>query len=173
MATVLLLSNVEHGTATRQFASAAAAPELTHALDLRGRDAIAAAETPGGDGFVAALYVPHHLLVVIRAQHPDAPRIREAIAAGRDHQVYQDLHDSANAAGKFFLYDAGADGILTALPGSGAVDVLIESGVRQTRFNGDPERQALTASQYDERLAAADAQYARLLRILASAARMR
>lgn len=159
--------------ALRQFASVPAAHTLTYALDLAGRDAVAAAETSGGSAFVAALYVPHSQLSVIRAEHPDAARVREWMAAGRERQVYLELHGSSVDGGRFFVHDAGADGILTARPGSGAVDVLIEGGVRQTRFNGAPEAQGLTVTEYEKRLAEADVEYARLLRLLASAVRAR
>jgi len=74
--------------------------------------------------------------------------------------------------GKFFVQDAAADGILSALPGSGAVDVLLEDGGRQTLFNGDMKGQELelTTAEYNAKLATTDAKYARLLALLTSAA---
>jgi hypothetical protein len=72
----------------------------------------------------------------------------------------------------FLSADAARDlvsALLSALPGSGDVDVLYENGVRQTLFNGDAKGQHLTSAEYDARLAAADARYARLLTLLASA----
>lgn len=84
-------------------------------------------------------------------------------------EVYLDLQGSPTPQDKFFVQDAGADGILSALPGSGDVDVLYEDGVRQTLFNGDVTGQRLTSAEYDARLAAADARYARLLKLLTSA----
>jgi hypothetical protein len=85
-------------------------------------------------------------------------------------EVYLDLQGSPTREDKFFVQDASADGILSALPDSGDVDVLYEDGVRQTLFNGDFEAQHLTSAEYKVRLTAADARYARLLKLLASAA---
>jgi hypothetical protein len=89
------------------------------------------------------------------------------LAQRRYRDVYLHLQRSPSP-GKFFFHDVGADGLLTAFPGSAAVDVLIEGGVRQTRFNGDFESQRLTRQDYEARLAAADAAYARLLKVLAA-----
>ena len=87
----------------------------------------------------------------------------------RYRQVYVDLLGTQTPQGKFYIQDANADGILSALPGSGDVDILRENNVRQTLFNGDSESQGLTLEEYDARLAAADARYAQLLAVLASA----
>jgi hypothetical protein len=84
-------------------------------------------------------------------------------------EVYLDLQGTPTPQDKFFVHDARADGILSALPGSGDVDVLYEDGVRQTLFNGDVEAQHLTSAEYRATLAAADARYARLLKLLTSA----
>ena len=55
-----------------------------------------------------------------------------------------DLLGTRTPQGKFYIQDANADGILSALPGSGDVDTLREDNVRETLFNGDPESQGLT-----------------------------
>ena len=80
-----------------------------------------------------------------------------------------DLQGTPTPNGKFFVQDAGANGILTALPGSVEVDVLYEDGQRQTLFNGDLIGQHVTAAEYEARLASADVRYARLLTLLNSA----
>jgi hypothetical protein len=83
--------------------------------------------------------------------------------------AYLDLQATPTPEGKFFVQDSRGDGILSALPDSGDVDVLYEDGVRGTRFNGDFDGQGLTRAAYDAKLAAADAEYARLLRLLTAA----
>ena len=92
----------------------------------------------------------------------------ERMALGEYGEVYVLLQ--GRRAGKFFVQDAAADGILSAFPGSGAVDVLYEDGGRQTLFNGDSKGQRLTTAEYDGKLATTDAEYARLLMLLTAAA---
>jgi hypothetical protein len=89
----------------------------------------------------------------------------------RFREVYLDLQGTPTSRDKFFVQDANADGILSAFPGSDDVDVLYQDGVRRTLFNGDIKAQQLTSAEYDAKLVAADARYARLLTLLASAAR--
>ena len=89
----------------------------------------------------------------------------------RHRDVYVNLLGTPTPQGKFYVRDANADGILSALPGSDDVDILQENGVRLTAFNGDTESQGLSSSDYDARLAAADARYAHLLTVLATAVR--
>jgi hypothetical protein len=139
-------------------------------LDAAGLDAIAAGhpDTPGQ--FVAALYLRGSQLLVVSAQHPSVDGVTHRIANRQFREVYLDLQGTPTQRGKFFVQDAGADGILSARPGSGAVDVVYEDGARQTLFNGDLKGQQLTPSEYDAKLAEADARYARLLTLLASAA---
>jgi hypothetical protein len=151
------------------FASADAARELVHLLDNRGINAIAAPDPTGPDRFVAALYFSRRQLLVISARHPSMDGVKARIEMGQFREVYVDLQGTPTAQGKFFVHDAGADGVLSALPGSGAVDVLHEDNVRQTRFNGDVTGPNLTPAEYDAKLATADASYARLLNVLVAA----
>ena len=154
----------------RPFESADAAYALARALERSGLDAIAAVVPNEPDTFVAALYLRGALLVV-SARHPSTGPIADRIATRRYRQVYVDLLATPTLEGKFYIQDANADGILSALPGSGDVDILQEDGVRQTSFNGDAESQGIEPAAYDRRLAAADARYAHLLTVLATAVR--
>ena len=154
---------------TRTFESADAAYKLARTLERSGLDAIAAAVPNEPGMFVAALYLPGRTLLVVGARHPSTERIAERIALKRYREVYVDLLGTPNPQGKFYIQDANADGILSALPGSGDVDVVQEDNVRRTSFNGDIESQGLTPSEYDARLAAADTRYAHLLAVLARA----
>ena len=155
----------------RPFESSDAAYKLVRSLERSGLNAIAAAVPDEPGMFVAALYLPGRTLLVVGARHPSTERIAGEIASHRYRQVYVTLLGTPTPQGKFYIQDANADGILSALPDSGAVDVLQENGVRQTSFNGDTESQGLTSSDYDARLTAADARYAHLLTVLASAVR--
>jgi hypothetical protein len=150
------------------FASAGAARGLVRLLDGSGATAVATADPSAPDVFVAALYIPRGQLLVVSGRHPSQEAVRYRIAMQQYREVYLDLQASPAREGKFFVQDANADGILSAATGSGDVDVLYEDAVRQTLFNGDPRRQGMTPAEYDARLAAADATYARLLTLLTS-----
>jgi hypothetical protein len=155
----------------RAFASSEAARELVEILDGRGLNAIATSDPMEPGTFVAALYVPGSQLLVVRARHPSLEGVLHRISMSEYREVYLDLHGSPTPKGKFFVHDSGADGILSAVPGSGDVDVLYEDGVRQTLFNGNARAQHMTSTEYEKKLEYADTYYARLLTLLASAAR--
>lgn len=154
---------------TRAFASADAARTLTWAMQQQSLDAVAAADPVDPGTFVAALFIPGGQLLVVSARHPSTAGVAHRIAMHQYRDAYLDLQATPTPEGKFFVLDAGADGILSALPGNGNVDVVYEDGARQIRFNGDLQAQHLTASEYDAKLAAADVRYARLLALLTSA----
>jgi hypothetical protein len=155
------------GTADAQaLASPDAARNLVHAFEKAGSTAIAVADPDAPGRFVAALYIPGSQLLVVSAGHPSAEAVAYRIEAGQHREVYLDLQATPAPDGKFFVQDAGADGILNARRGSGQVDVLYEDGRDQTLFNGDADAQDLTRAEYEAKLAAADARYARVLKLL-------
>jgi len=124
-----------------------------------------AAEDPERLGhFVAVLYAGHQLLVIETA-HPSAAVINGRIRAGLYREVYLDLQ-GAPVAGKFFVEDAHADGLLTVAAGTGAVDVVYGEDGRGLFFNADAQGQHLSDQQYNERFTAADARYAHMLTVL-------
>jgi hypothetical protein len=150
------------------FASADAAHELVVVLDELRLDAIATADPAEPGAFVAALYIPGSQLLVVHARHPSVEGVLQRLTMHQYREVYLDLQGTPTRDDKFFVQDAGADGILSALSGSGDVDVLYEDGGHQTLFNG-ANAQHLTPAEYDAKLVAADARYARLLALLTSA----
>jgi hypothetical protein len=152
----------------RGFASFDAARDLVYALERLGLTAIATADPAEPGMFVAALYIPRSQLLVVSARHPSVEGVAERIANHQYREVYLELYGSPETRDKFFVRDSGADGILSAFPGSDDVDVLYENGMRLTLFNGDTEGQNLTESEYDEQWAIADNRYARLLALLKS-----
>jgi hypothetical protein len=167
--TTVLVVGFRADVPAQAFQSAAAARALVAALDRSGLDAIAAADPEEPGRFVAALYLPGNQLLVVNAHHPSVDGVAYRIAMDQHRDVYLDLQGTPTPQDKFFVQDAGADGILSALRGSSEIDVVYEDGTRQTLFNGDVKAQRLTSAEYDARLAAADARYARLLKLLASA----
>ena len=152
------------------FESADAARDLVDALDANGLHFIAVEDPAESGRFMAALHLPRSQLLVISARHPSTEAIRDYLATGQYRAAYLSLVGSPITAGKFFVNDAGADGILSALPDSSEVDLVrMDGGREQVVFNGDLAGQQLTSAEYQGRLLAADASYARVLKILTAA----
>ena len=149
------------------YASTQSAENLAYFLNRTGLNAMAAVDPAETDVFVAALHVAGNLLVV-RARHPTAQKITAQIKGGKYFRTYLDLIGTPTAAGKLFVADAGANGVLSGMSGAGNIDVIREEGRRQIVFNGDFGRQGLSAAQYDAKLRDMDAEYARLLNLLLS-----
>ena len=166
--TIGLAAAIAHG---QTLISADAARELVQRLDAIGVTAIATKDPKEPGVFVAALYVPANQLLVVRARHPSVDALTYRTDAKQFRDVYLDLQATPTPRGKFFIQDAGADGILDALRGSGDIDVLYEDGQRQTLFNGDRRAQHVSDSEYKAKLSAADTEYARLLGLLTNAVR--
>jgi hypothetical protein len=152
----------------RHFASPIAARELAHRLQNAALQAFATADPVQPGAFVAVLYVPEQLLVV-EAFHPATSALEGRIAAGQYREAYLDLQGTPTPQGRFFVLDANADGLLTAVPGRGSVDVIDEASFPSFLLNGDPQGQGMSAAEYDARLIVADTKYARLLELLTAA----
>ena len=168
LSTVLLLGSGTASPHAQASRSADAARDLVGALEQLRLDAIAAVDPAEPGTFIAALYIPGGQLLVVSARHPSVEAVAYRIAARQYRETYLDLQATPTLQKKFFVQDAGADGILSAVSGSEDVDVLYEDGVRQTLFNG-ARAQHLTSAEYDAKLAESDTRYARLLTLLTSA----
>jgi hypothetical protein len=131
-------------------------------------DTFAASDPQERGRFVAALYIRDVHLLVVSAVQPSSEAIAGSIQHGAYRDAYLDLQLTPTPEGRFFVQDAGADGLHHAVPGSG-VDVVYEDGVSTTLLNGDPAGQHLTAAEYDARFEAADLRYAHALTVLQAA----
>lgn len=151
----------------RSFTSPAAARELVVLLQNAPIDAFAAPDPDNPGRFVAVLYAGDQLLV-IGTVHRSPSQIAKRIEAQLYRDVYLELQ-RMRGGGKHFVQDAGADGLLTLPSGQGSVDMIDEEGAPALRFNGDPKGQDVTEAVYNARFEAADAEYARMLSILARA----
>jgi hypothetical protein len=140
------------------------AVELTELLTARGLDAIATVDPEAPDRFVAALAFPKVQLLVVGSTYPVPAWMLQQIAAKQYRDAYIALQQTNVADGKVFFQDLGGDG-LRGVKGDG-IDVLYENVVKQTVFDGAPEKHNLTKSAYDQKLAAADTVYSRLLTLL-------
>ena len=156
-----------HADVQVAYVSVEPARQLAYRLDIAGLNAFATADPTDRGAFVAALAVGSSLLVV-RAQHRTSRELRQKIQKSRYYEVFVALRGTPTASGRIVVVDAGADGILSAVPGAKDVDI-VEEDSRATRFDGDLAAQHLSASEYDAELAGADAAYARLLRVLLAA----
>jgi hypothetical protein len=146
------------------FASTAVARQLMYSLERHGLTALAAPDPAEPGAFVAVLRAGRDLFLV-RARVPDASKLAAAIHAGRYQQVFFAMRASSTQAGKLFVFDQSGDGLLSSAPGNPS-DTVREEDRPTLRLDGNPEGQGLGAAEYDRKIAAADARYAEMLRLL-------
>jgi hypothetical protein len=168
LTTLGLAYGCAHGHA-QTLASTKPARDLVYALERRGLDAVAVADPTTPGTFVAALYVPRSLRLVISARHPSVEEVARRIASHQYREVFLELQRSPTLQGKCVVQDSGADGIWSAFPNSGEVDVLYEGGAKRTSFDGDIDGQEVTRPGYDAKLRMVVSHYARLLKLLTAA----
>ena len=154
--------------ATHHFASPVVARNLAHRMQSAALQAFAASDPEQPGAFVAVLYVPEQLLVV-EAFHPATAALEGRIAARQYREAYLDLQGTPTPQGRFFVLDSSADGLLTAVPGKGSVDMIDDSGRPSLLLNGDPLGQDVSVAEYDARVTAAETRYTRLLKVLIAA----
>lgn len=158
---ILATLSVPSRAAAEPSRSTAPAAELTQLLTARGLDAVAAADPSAPDRFVAALVYPKVQLLVVATRYPAPALMLQQIAAKQYHDVYMALQQTGIADGKIFFQDLGTPGL-----GGEGVDLLYENVVKQTMFDGAPEKHKMTKQAYDQKVADADALYSRLLTLL-------
>ena len=147
------------------FASFEAARELVSVLDELRLNAIATVDPTEGGAFVAALYIPRRQLAVVRASHPSVEDAMERI--GQLDMGPRSICTPTGETRRKVLCAGCRRRRHSQRPSrQRAVDVLYKDGGRQTLFNGDIKGQRLTIAEYDAKLAATDAEYARLLALL-------
>lgn len=157
------------GGYAQSFASAPLARDLSDMLENASLDVFAAVDPDERGRFIAALRFRDGALLVVSARQPSVDAVERRIHDGAYHDVYLDLQATPTPEGKFFVQDANGNGLLHAVPGSSAVDVVYEDGRRTTAFNGDPGEQHLSAAEYDRRFGEADRRYAHALDVLTQA----
>jgi hypothetical protein len=150
----------------RQQNSAGLAANLASLMGARQLDAVAAEDPEAPQRFVAALFIPNAQLLVVSAQYPAAAELQAQLAQQNYRDVYTALHQPAAEQTRFFLMDAGGDGLRSD---DESVDVLYEKGTIQTLFDGRWKPQGLSEAAYRKRAHDAEARYSRLLSILTSA----
>jgi hypothetical protein len=143
--------------------SAAQVKELTALMTARQLETVAAQDPEAADHFVAALLVPGVQLLLVSARYPSPPELQAQLAQQKYRDVYTALHQPSAQSTRFFLMDAGCDGLHGSADG---VDVLYEKGTTQTLFDGQWKQQGLSEATYNKRAQEAEASYSRLLALL-------
>jgi hypothetical protein len=157
------LLSVTASAAPEQQQSPTLVKSLTSLMEARHLDAIAATDPEAPDRFVAALLMPNVQLLIVSAQYPVPAELQAQLSQQGYRDVYSALHQPSAQATRFFLMDAGCDGLRTD---TDAVDVLYEKGTTQTLFDGRWKQQGLSEADYTKRARDAEARYARLLSLL-------
>jgi hypothetical protein len=137
--------------------SSDAARELARALDAHHLDAVAAPDPQGTNRFIAALYIAPSQLLVVSAPSAAAEAVALEVRQGKYRDVYLDLQSSPENEGKLFVHDMDADGLNRT--GKATRDNVYESG----------RLIDLTKGKGAEQFGKADAEYARMLRVLIAA----
>lgn len=173
LALVLLASGavgVAPPALARQSASAAAAVELAGVLDASKLDSIAAADPEDPSNWVAALYFKDSQLLVVSARYA-APTLLVEKARVKDYRdIYLALFSSPVAGTKIFVMDSNANG-LAARASNGQAPDMWEQNDTTVTFDGEWRKAKMSEEEYRKAFAYADARYARLLRLLAAAAK--
>jgi hypothetical protein len=146
--------------------SAAPAASLTASLDQLKLEAIVARDPEEPGRYVAALYVPGSLLLVVSAPYPVPAMMDKRIAEGKYMDAYLDIQGQASHQGHFFVVDAQADGLKRACELDHPFDNTLIDGGRPISYDGKWEAQKLTEEEYNSRFSSDDARYARMLKVL-------
>jgi hypothetical protein len=147
-------------------ASASLAAELASLMESGQLEAFASRDTVDDDRFVAALAFPGQLLVV-SARYEVPIYVEEKIANGQYRDVYIDLNAASIVGTKILITDAGANGLRGV---DSSVDMFDEGG-NVLRLDGNGSGEQMSIDEYQSAVAAADDQYARMLRALIAEAR--
>lgn len=154
-----------------QSRSPAAAEELASLLD-RGKLESVAARVPGSpDTFVAALYVPGQQLILVSARYAAPSLLREKILLGRYRDAYVDLYSASDPQSRRVIEDLGVDGLRFQPSKDAPCDVVTPPGAEPFRFDGEWKRRKVSREAYTEVFDRADASYASIAEVLASALR--
>jgi hypothetical protein len=143
--------------------SAAPASELVKLLEQLKLDSVAAAQP--GNSFVSALYFPGSQLIVVRGRFASPERATILIDRKMYRDVYTDLNSAAEADGKLFISDLGADGLKFRRQNNQPFDTADMAG-KSYSFDGNWGRAKLSRDEYTKAYQTADEQYSQMLQAL-------
>jgi hypothetical protein len=143
--------------------SAAPAEEVLKALAQHNLTYLAAKDPNEAGRFVAAMRLGDDQLFVISAQYEQPALIKERLLS-RDYQwVYQELNSASKRDGRLFVQDLGVPGLRASRQKQQAFDVVYESAVHRTAFDGDWKAQQLSRDAYEATFDRVDTGYAHAL----------
>lgn len=163
----LIASTLPRHTSAQQSRSASLAKELAALMQEKKLDCIAARSPSGTDQFVAALYFPGQLLVVL-ARYSAPAVLDEKIARKEYREVYIDLNAASIPESRILIADAGADGLRPRRAPNQPFDSQ-DIGTKGIHFDGNWREQKLSEQEYMEIFAQADENYSAALQVLVAA----
>jgi hypothetical protein len=167
---VLFLGVATSGvTQAQTSASEKRAARLTAGLDAKKLQYFAAADPAEAGRYVAAMRAGEAMLIVVSARY-DVPSLLNERLWRNDHAgAYAELNAASVRAGKLFVQDLGAPGLQVQRLADQPFDIVYESGVTRTMFDGDWKGQGLSRDEYLTAHRRADEQYAHALEALLKA----
>lgn len=141
--------------------SAPLAKQLGAALDEAKLTSIAVKDPVQAGVFIAALYYPGSMLLVVQAKMTPPAAMSDRIAKKDYQDAYVDLQSASDHDTKIFVQDNGADGLKNKSFDS------IDSRDKTVTFDGDWKKQKFASEQeYQKAFDDADAQYSKMLTAL-------
>jgi hypothetical protein len=152
--------------AAEESPTAPLARKLTAFMNERGLDSVAAHLGPGDQRFVAALYLPNQMLIVISADYSAPTLLKEKILLERFREAYLDLSGATIPASRLVIQDLGADGLRARADAGQSVDVYTRGDESPFVLDGDWKRRKLREDDYRAMVTEATSQYERMLKAL-------
>ncbi len=139
------------------------AVQLAQALSEEGLGAIAAQDPDEPDRFIAALFFKDSQLLVVSARYASPSLLEARLAHSQYREVYLDLSGAPIAGTNILFQDMNADGLCARR--DQPADIVYDGNEAAKIFDGDWSKHA-SDKTYEQRFAAADQRYSRLLSIL-------
>jgi len=169
LACFVVLATLPAAGAAQPAGSREPAAKLTQLLQSRGLDAIGARDPAAPDRFIAALHIPGDQLLVVAGHHPTPALLDHRIQQKAFRELYLDLQATPTPKGKLFVMDSRGDGLQASREPGQSFDIVYEDATKTTAFDGDWKGQKLSESEYSQRFADVDRQYAHMLETLVAA----
>ncbi|MPY88029.1 MAG: hypothetical protein GEU99_08915 [Luteitalea sp.] len=153
-------------------ASAQPPKSATLALDLGKKMSaqeltyLVAPDSQAPDRFVGAFHLPEVELRVVAGQYTAPALLKEHLRKKEYQEAYIELSSASTLESRTFIDDIRADG-LSAEPPKGMAGDTYYVGRTTVAFNKDWRSQEMTEDAYKEAFANAEAEYIRVLTILA------
>jgi hypothetical protein len=164
--TGLVASLTATGTAAAQDAkSAAAAAALTKQLDQAKLQHLATHDPDDPNRFIAVMYLPGLQMITVSAKYSVPVLLNEKLLKKNYQDVYLDLSSASERDSRIIIDDLRADGLPVDKDKANAGEAY-EKGAARVVFDWDWKKQKLTEKEYLDKLAEADALYARMLGLL-------